>query len=282
MKISQALKTAKNQLSSQNIDGFSLDALILLKQATNLSKEQIIFNPELDLEPNQEKTFFELIARRANFEPISHITNQREFFGEVFFVNQDVLDPRPDSESLIETAIEIFPDKLQKLEILELGVGSGCLIITLLKHYPLAAGNAVDISVESLNICKKNAISLAADQRLNLNKSDLFANISTDKKFDLIISNPPYIPSKSIELLQPEVRIYEPRLALDGGLDGLDFYRRIALDAKNFLNENGKIILEIGINQEVEIIEIFAKNNFTHIGSKADLSGITRILSFAK
>ena len=156
------------------------------------------------------------------------------------------------------------------------------LIITLLKHYPLAAGNAVDISVEALNICKKNAISLAADQRLNLNKSDLFANISTDKKFDLIISNPPYIPSKSIELLQPEVRIYEPRLALDGGLDGLDFYRRIALDAKNFLNENGKIILEIGINQEVEIIEIFAKNNFTHIGSKADLSGITRILSFAK
>ena len=255
MKISQALATAKKHLSSKNIDSSSLDTLILLRHATNLTKEQIIFNPELNLEESQEDVFFKLVARRANYEPVSHIINQREFFGEIFFINQDVLDPRADSENLIETTFKIFANKTQKLEILELGVGSGCLIITLLKHYPNMIGTGADISRKAIDICKKNAISHHVEKRLNLFESDLFSKIT--KKFDLIISNPPYIPTKEIDSLQAEVKIYEPRAALDGGLDGLDFYRRIAFEAKNFLNKKGKIILEIGFGQESDIIKIF-------------------------
>jgi release factor glutamine methyltransferase len=276
-----ALSQARQILDSKGVSNSKLDSLILLSHTLFCSKEQVIFNPDFELNEQQEKDFFKAVNRRAAREPVSHIIGKREFFGQDFLVSKDVLDPRPDSEILIELVFENFLDKQQKLKILELGVGSGCLIITLLCAYKNAEGDGVDISDEALKICQKNAEKLQVKNRLNIFQSDLFEKIKS-QKFDLIISNPPYIAKDEIEKLQDEVRLYEPRTALDGGVDGLDFYRRIAIAAKNFLAQNGKIILEIGIGQKEKIVEIFAKEGFLLNAIKLDLSGIERALCFEK
>jgi len=285
VKISETLIQARKILDSKGVSNSKLDSLILLTHAfficgKSLTKEQIIFNPDWLLEEQQQKVFFELIERRAKREPVSHIIGRREFFGEDFLVSCDVLDPRPDSESLIELVLKNFPDKNKSMEILEIGVGSGCLIITLLKAFKTSVGTGVDISDAALKICQKNAESHQVENRLQLKKSDLFSVLSADKKFDLIISNPPYIASQEIETLEPEVKIYEPRTALDGGVDGFDFYHKIAESAKSFLDKNGQIILEIGFNQHEKVIEIFTKKGFLLLESKLDLSGVTRVLCF--
>ncbi len=278
MKISESLIQARKILDLKGVSNSKLDSLILLTHALFCSKEYVIFNPDLELSSKQKSDFFEFIERRAKREPVSQIIGKREFFGEEFLVTKDVLDPRPDSESLIELVLKTFSDKKQNLKILELGVGSGCLILTLLKAYKNAEGEGVDISKAALEICQKNAEKFVIKNRLKLEESDLFSAVKS--KYDLIISNPPYIPRSEIEELEAEVKTFEPRFALDGGIDGLDFYRKIAASAKNFLNENGKIILEIGFGQKEEIIKIFSQNGFSFIESKPDLSGIERVLSF--
>jgi release factor glutamine methyltransferase len=280
LKISDALSQARQILNSNGVSDSRLDVLILLSYAISFSKEQIIFNPDFELNSAQQEKFFDFTKRRAAREPVSQIIGKREFFGEDFFVSSDVLDPRPDSESLIELVLKNFPKSDHKLKILELGVGSGCLIISLLKAYQSASATGLDISEQALKICQKNSLHHKTAKRLTLKKSDLFSALQTKEKFDLIISNPPYIPSAEIEKLEPEVRLFEPRMALDGGADGLNFYRAIAADAKNFLNENGKIIVEIGFDQSEKIIEIFAAENIFLTESKPDLSGITRALCF--
>lgn len=280
MESSKALSKAREILRQKGVSNPGLDSTILLAHALLVSKDWVIFNPDFLLNEKQQKEFFDLILRRANREPVSHLIGKREFFGEDFLVSKSVLDPRPDSEILIESVLKKFPNREQKLKILELGVGSGCLIITLLKAFKKADAIAVDISREAIEVAQKNSKKHQADQRLKIFESDLFLNLNSDEKFDLIISNPPYIAAKEIELLEPEVRNFEPRNALDGGADGLDFYRRIAASAKNFLNNSGKIFLEIGINQENLVREIFLKNNFSHIDSILDLSGVIRVLEF--
>ncbi len=280
MKIIDAISQARKILDSQNIISSNLDSNILLAHSLSFSREQIVFNPNLDLDSNQQQRFFDLIKLRADRKPVSQIIGKREFFGEDFFVTSDVLDPRPDSESLIEMTLKTLSNHNEKLNILELGSGSGCLIITLLKHYEIANGLALDISRSALEICQKNSIFHGVEKRLQLLESNLFEALNIKEKFDLIISNPPYIPSLEIDSLEMEVKNHEPKIALDGGIDGLDFYRRIAEKSKNFLKENGLIILEIGRGQEDEIIEIFSKNNFIFIESKPDLSGVIRVLSF--
>ncbi len=279
MKISQALKQAKIELENSGVENIGLDSLILISHALSVSKEHIIFNPDLELTAKQQELFFALINRRSSREPISHIIEKREFFGRDFFVNHNVLDPRPDSETLIELVVKKIP-KEKAIKILEIGVGSGCLIITLLQHFLSSSGIALDISQKALEIAQKNAINHKINNRVEFLESDLFTALNKNHKFDLIISNPPYIPSAEIAQLQDEVKKYEPILALDGGIDGLDFYRKIASQAKEFLCENGLIILEIGKGQEKDVIEIFEKENFKFLEAKADLAGVERILCF--
>jgi len=280
MKISEALARAKEILASKGVSS-GLDSLILLAHALSFSKEQVVFNPQLQLNETQQKNFFDLVARRAKREPVSHLIGKREFFGEDFLVTKDVLDPRPDSETLIESVLKKFPNLTQDLTILELGVGSGCLIVTLLKAYANATGIAVDISKKALEVAKKNSEKHQVSPRLKLLESNLFSSVSRAEKFDLIISNPPYIPAAEIEKLEPEVALHEPRAALDGGADGLDFYRRIAAEAKNFLTKYGKIFLEIGFGQKEEVVEIFAQQKFSLIQSSFDLPGVERVLEFS-
>ena len=279
MKISDALILAQNKLRQSNIESAAIDALVLLRHVTSFSKEKIIFNPDLELAESQLEGFWRVVARRQAREPISHILEQREFYGLDFFVSGNVLDPRPDSESLIELVCEMFPDKNQKLEILELGVGSGCLSITLLKNFPNAVASGVDISLEALAVAQKNSSAHQLQNRFELRQSDLFANVAA-KKFDLIISNPPYIPAAEIENLADEVRLFEPRLALDGGVDGLDFYRRIAKESAKFLKPAGLVVVEVGHDQKQAVVDIFVANGFRFEKAQRDLAGVERVVCF--
>lgn len=279
MKISAALILAQNKLQQSKVESPAIDALVLLRHATSFSKEQVIFNPNLELTPKQLEDFWQAIARRQKREPVSHIIGQREFYGLDFLVSGNVLDPRPDSESLIELALKIFPDKNQELKILELGVGTGCLSITLLKQFVNAVGIGVDISLEALAVAQKNTAAHQLQKRFQLQQSDLFANIEA-QKFDLIISNPPYIPAQEIEKLADEVRLFEPRLALDGGVDGLDFYRRIAQESVGFLKPQGQVVVEVGHDQKRDVVDIFGKQGFGFKLVQQDLAGVARVLGF--
>lgn len=279
MNIAGALKKAKEELKNAGVVSYELDSLVLICCALSFSKEKVIFNPEIILDERQLEDFFALIARRKNGEPVSHLIGKREFYGVDFLVNKNVLDPRPDSESLIELVLE-FAKKDDELQLLDLGVGSGCLVISLLLLFKNSTAIGVDISNLALEVAAKNALKNQVAPRLNLQKSDLFSALNAGQKFDIIISNPPYIPTHQIADLQIEVRDFEPILALDGGVDGMDFYRKIAKEAAQFLKNNGLVFLEIGINQKAEIVEIFQENNFDLIAAKDDLSGIARALCF--
>ncbi len=280
MIISEALLISQEILKQKGIYSFRIDALILLCHSLNVSKEQVIFNPKLKIEEDKQQIFFTLIDRRCKKEPISQIINNREFFGINFIVNQHVLDPRPDSESVIESVLKFFNNKQTDLNILELGIGSGCLLLTILKELPNALGLGVDISVEALKIAQKNIEALNLTNQATLLHSNWFSNVPVDKKFDLIISNPPYIKKKDIAFLQEEVRSFEPEIALNGGEDGLECYRLISTNVKKFLKISGLLILEIGDKQEEEVINIFTKVGLKFIFSKQDLAGIVRSLVF--
>lgn len=280
MKIAQALQIAKENFTTAKIDSASLDAMLLLSFACGFSKEKIIFNPDLELSAKQYEDFQALVARRQRREPISHILNNREFYGLDFYVDKNVLDPRADSESLIELVLQKFPDKNAVLNILEIGVGSGCLVITLLAQYKNSQAVGVDISDAALQVAQKNAVANDVSARLQLQQSDLFSSLNDLTKFDLIISNPPYISKAQIEELADEVRLFEPRLALDGGIDGYDFYRRIAKSCKNFLKPQGQVVVEIGYDQKQEVENIFRARGFSLTDVKCDLAGVQRVLCF--
>lgn len=282
VNIENILKEAIEILQKNSVASPILDSRLLLSFVTSLSKEDIIFkSSQLNISENQRQRYLDLIYKRAKKIPLSHLTNQREFFANNFYVDENVLDPRPDSEALIEMVINEF-EKISFLNICEIGCGSGCLIISLLKHFKNWHGLAIDISNKALIVAKNNAINNQVSTRINFLESNLFKNFCDDQIFDIIISNPPYIPSNDIENLQDEVRLYEPRIALDGGFDGLEFYRNIANQSRKFLKNNGNIFLEIGYNQHQDVKKIFENNNFKFINFKKDLSGIIRVLQFQK
>ncbi len=280
MLISEALLLATNTLKQQGINSNRVDALLLLCHCLSFSKEQVIFNPQLVINLQQQEQFFALIQRRANREPFSHLVGHREFYGIDFSINNNVLDPRPDSETLIELTFEKFIDKNSNLNILELGVGSGCLLLTLLKNFPNSSGIGVDISDLALEVARKNANLLDLSHKTQLLKSNWFSGLMAQNSFDLIITNPPYIQTNSIQFLQEEVKTFEPNLALDGGKSGLDCYIAIAKEVVGFLKKDGILILEIGQHQEQDVIKIFTDNGLKFIQDKRDLSGIIRCLMF--
>jgi len=286
MLISQAIKISLQKLNSVGINSSYIDSIILMQYALNLeSKEQVIFaSPERNLSKTESEKFFSFIKRRQNREPVSYIINKREFYGYEFYINKNTLDPRPDSETIIELFREIV-DRNKNYEILDIGTGSGCLAITILLELPNIIGTAIDISQEALEVCKINIDKFKLENRLTAKIFDIlnYKNIIFDinsKKFDIIISNPPYISTCDINKLQDEIRNYEPRIALDGGNDGLEFYKRIAESAEFFLKKNGLIFLEIGDNQDLDIEEIFIKNKLKLISKKKDLSQRYRAMSF--
>lgn len=275
--LEEILSFARNKLKNCHIDSYNIDVMAIACHSFSISKEQILFNPKRQLSQAQINQFLTNINRRSLREPVSHIIGFREFYEDQFLINHHVLDPRPDSETIINTALKIIPDYNKNLKILELGIGSGCLILSILKKYPNALSIGVDISKEAINIAKQNSHKLKLEKRINFIQSNWFSQI-TPQKFDLIISNPPYIKKSDINHLQEEVRIFEPKLALDGGEDGLECYRKIAENITEFLTSKGYLILEIGYQQENDIIDIF--QNMRLISKNNDLSNITRCLVF--
>lgn len=268
-----------NLLKDKGVLTANLDVKILLAFLLNIDTKEIInyFNNEISNE--FLNNFQKLLSRRLNREPIANIIGKKAFWDYDFIVNENVLTPRPDSETLIEAVLENYKDKDQKLNILDLGTGSGCLILTLLSIYQNSQGLAIDISDKALEIAKQNA------KLLNINRIKFLKNNWNDninKKFDIIISNPPYIPKKEIEILEPEVNKYNPLLALDGGNDGLDCYKYLAENLQKNCKENTKIFLEIGKNQENNIIEIFKNNKFELLKMYKDINRIIRILELKK
>ena len=281
MKLTKYLTETANKLKENPHSSANIEARLLISYILQIDINQLFLKDDLDLTIDQKNQLKKLIKRRVNGEPMAYILGRREFYGNDFIIDKNVLDPRCDSEAIIELIKEQYQNQsLQSLKLIELGIGSGCLIISILMEFKMWIGIGVDISKKAIIIAKKNCQKFDLTTRLKIINGDLFSKIKLNEKFDIIISNPPYIPSAEIKNLQNEVAIFEPKIALDGGLDGLDFYRNIANKSSQFLEKNGSIFLEIGYNQEESVIKIFNIHNFYLHSKKADLANIVRILHF--
>jgi len=268
---------AVDDFKAAGIETPGLDAMILMETVLGKTREYLVAHPEDEISNERQKQFLQLVTRRKNREPISHITNKKEFYGREFLISPDVLTPRPETELIIEAALKLYA-KDSKINILDLGTGSGCIILTLLAELPNARGVGVDISNSALAIAKNNAYNLGI-ANVEFVNSDWCKNLDSDQKFQLIVSNPPYIPNCEAKNLPAELS-YEPDAALFGGDDGLECYRRLAeeISAIDF----NTAVFEIGINQEHEIEKIFDDYQIKLKEIVADLAGIPRVMIFQK
>jgi release factor glutamine methyltransferase len=278
LSIGEALKEGKRLLREKGISSWSLDGDLIMINVSGLSKVELITKSHTLLSHEKKEEFFEYINRRLNLEPIQYIINHAEFMGLDFYVDKNVLIPRGDTECVIQPAIEyINENKCEK--ILDLCSGSGAIAISIAVYCKdTKAIWASDISSEALEIVRENSKLNKADNKIKTIQSDMFDKI--EDCFDIIISNPPYIEKEEINKLLPNVKDYEPKIALDGGLDGLDFYRIIASEAKKRLKDNGRVYLEIGSLQKEEVKKIFS--SYTYICAVKDLYGLDRGLVFRK
>lgn len=268
-------------LTAAGIDNVRFEARLLLSHATGLTIEQLIARGPDAAPAAAAATLRELTARRVRREPMAYILGEREFWGLPFKVSPAVLVPRPDSETVIETVLDLLPDRSRKLRILDLGLGSGCLLLTLLREYPQATGVGIDASEAALAVAQANAEALGVAPRARLATGDWRQAGWTDRlegPFDLLVSNPPYIESVAVEGLMPEVARHEPRLALDGGADGLAAYRIIAVALPALVVPGGWAIVEVGEGQAPEIASLFAAEGLVPRPSRKDLGGIERVV----
>lgn len=256
-----------------------LDVEILLQKALGgVDRLYIHLNLSKELEIEQEEIFLRLIEERLKGRPIAYIVNNREFMGLDFYVKEGVLIPRPDTEILVEEIIELCKGK-DDLDILDIGTGSGAITVSLAKYIEKSRLTSLDISEIALEIAKKNAKSNGVIDKINFIKSDLFQQIvGTNLKFDIIVSNPPYIRKRDIDELHTQVKDYEPYNALEGGIDGLDFYRNITEQSKNYLKPGGILAYEVGHDQAEEVVKIMQNNGYNKIYIKKDLQGIDRVV----
>ena len=270
-----------NKLSAAGISNPRLEARILIAAALNCSPAEVHSGTEIG--NFQQKQLDTYVMQRLQHKPLDKIIGHREFYKFDFLVNENVLSPRPDSELLVEKALQYA--KQSKGLILDLGAGSGCLIASVLLEKKDFSGTAVDISASALQIARKNAVRLGIKNRMNFLQADWFAADFLNQlpdKFDIIISNPPYIPTSDIGLLSEEVKNHDPLLALDGGVDGYDSYKRIAEIAPDLLITGGYLILEAGYDQSQHIADIFIKQKLQLKEICADLNNIPRCLVFQK
>ena len=274
--IAALLQEARKALFDADIELSALDARLLLQAASGLAHEQLIAEPNLILPADKISRFKSFIDRRLQHEPVTRILGEREFYGRLFQVSPAVLDPRADTETIVELTLQLMGQ--ETIRILDLGTGSGAIAITLLAERPNWSGIAVDLSADALEIAKANSIALGVASRLAFHNGTWFDGIS--EKFDLIVSNPPYIPHSDIFELSLEVQNFDPHMALNGGGDGLEAYRAIAAGSAKHLNSKGLVILEIGAGQSAEVTQIFVTQGFELTDQKSDLGGHVRALAF--
>jgi release factor glutamine methyltransferase len=259
MNIENILNEGINILQKHKIANPQLDSEILLSNLIKRDKKHIILNPKEILSLEQLREFKSLIERRKKGEPIAYLISKKEFWKDEFFVNKDVLIPRPDTEIIIEQVLKIYSKNVQ-LQILDIGTGSGCILLSILKERSNFYGTGIDISKKSINVSKFNA------KQLNLTNRVKFFHSSVDNfnngKYDIVVSNPPYIEHLSLKYLEKDVVNFEPKLALSGGFDGFSKIRKVINKASILIKKNGKFILEIGFNQKNKVIKILNEEGF--------------------
>ena len=266
---------AQARLKAAGIDSPRFEAQLLAGMVLGISRTAVTAQLHPQLSPSQFEMLRDFITRRENREPLAYIRTTQDFYGREFSVSPEVLIPRPETEMLVDFALERTPDRLP-FRFAEVGTGSGCIAISILIERPLSTCIAVDISEEALRIARKNAEKQGVVDRLELKKGDMLKGFAPDS-FDLILSNPPYIPTGVIPTLQPEVRLFEPKLALDGGEDGLELYRRLTSQAAMVLRPGGWVAVEIGMGQSEEVTSLFASASLRDIETRLDLAGIERV-----
>ncbi len=271
MRGTEALASATKRLARAGIDGAARDARRLFAHALGIAPDRVTLILPEEIDPAAAEAFGAVIARRLLREPVSQITGRRDFFGRSFRVTRDTLDPRPETELLVSTALE-----RPFVKMLDLGTGTGCILLSCLAGMPFAAGIGTDISEAALTVASENADSLGLASRARFQCANWFQGVTG--RFDLIVSNPPYIAEAEVAGLAPEVREWEPRRALTPGGDGLDAYRAIAAGAGARLMAGGRLILEIGPTQAHDVSALLAEHGFDAPEVRRDLDGRDRVL----
>lgn len=274
--LKQAINEAVQYLSHRGIADASIDGEYLLLHLLQYDRVKLYTSLDEEISVSQYKAYRELIEKRGAGMPTQYIIGKQEFMGLRFIVSPEVLIPRQDTETLVETILEEIPAAKEKL-ILDIGTGTGCIPISVCHFRKEMKGIGIDISEEALKIADENGVHNGVEDRIRWVKSNLFHQVPR-KQFDYIVSNPPYIPSGDIENLMCEVKEYEPKRALDGGPDGLDFYRIISREAKKFLNQTGTVFYEVGYNQADMVSKILEEEGYLQIRQVKDLTGIQRVV----
>lgn len=275
-----ALVSAKQRLRERGISTFALDSEILLGVALNYSRETLTLNRDALLSDIQQDIYEVLIARRLEREPIAYILGVKEFYGRDFEVTQATLIPRPDTEIMIEAVVDQVAKGAKFATILDLGTGSGCIILTLLAELGGGQGVGIDRSEEAAEVAMHNAHKLGLAKQVDFRVQDW--NEGVDGEFDIIVSNPPYIRQVDVASLDQDVVDYEPHEALIGGEDGLDCYRQLIPVITKALKPNGYVFLECGVNQYKDIVDMFSAHGFKFVRVKKDLAGIDRCIVLTK
>lgn len=271
-------QNVSHQLKQAGIENPGLESRILFKHVLGISDADLIRGSEKPVSSSDQQQIEAFIQRRVAGEPLSRILGQREFYGRDFIVTPDVLDPRPDTETIIDVAVKKF-EREAPLRILDLGTGSGCILVTLLCEFLQATGMGIDRSAEAIAIAQKNAEQNDVTDRIAFTQGDWAENL--EESFDLIVSNPPYIPSPDISNLESEVKNHDPILALDGGNDGLDAYKTIFPQLKKNLSKGGTALFEIGISQLQQVVRLVENAGLSVRESHDDLAGIPRVVEIS-
>ena len=279
MNINLALNQGSKILRSKFISNPQLDSEILMAKTINKDRNYILLNPNIVLKRNNLNYFYNLIKQRSLGNPVAYLTNQKFFWNSDFFVTNDTLIPRPDTELIVENILKLTKQK-NIINILDIGIGSGCILLSILKERKNFYGTGIDISRKCLNISNINAIKLKVSSRLKLYKSDV------DKfnlgKYDLIVSNPPYIKTDKLKYLERDVAEFEPKLALNGGLDGLSEIRKVIKKSSELIKKKGKFILEIGFDQKNKVINLLKREGFYINSAQKDIGGNDRCIVSTK
>ncbi len=276
----QAWTAARRTLQEAGVDQPAIDARLLLEAAAGVSRTDIVTDPHRPLDEVQMQALDGLLARRARREPISHILGRKGFWKIMLNVTPDVLTPRADTETVVDVALAALPDG-RAASVLDLGAGSGAILLAILSERPAAKGLGVEASLEALAVARENAANLGLDGRAVFFQGDWAAGLG-DGEFDLVVSNPPYIPTAVIDTLEPEVRDHEPRRALDGGADGLDAYRLLAPEALRVLKPGGVFVFEIGHDQSSAVEALFRVAGAEGVHTVKDLANRDRVVTGTK
>ena len=279
MNYNEILNIGEKFLKKNNIHNPILDSELLLCKVLNRKREEILLNSNNILDPKEIITFNSYLLRRKKKEPIAYILGYKYFWKFKFKINKSVLIPRPDTELIVQEVLNCLPYNKSK-KILDIGTGSGCIVISIMKERTRCVATALDLSIKAINVAKSNAKLHQLENKIN------FINIDIDKynssNYDLIISNPPYINSVDLNRLDDDIKLHEPKIALNGGSDGFRYIKKVIIKSKKLLKRNGKLILEIGSKQKNETIRILNENNYYINKLSKDLSGNDRCIISTK